>query len=68
MKQYIQYNRITGYITASIRTSGDAPVYEWQIVRDPPVDIEGKMVDLNTLQLVDIPPKADGEAEPTVDE
>lgn len=68
MKQYIQYNHTTGRITATIRTLADAPAYEYQIIMEPPVEVEGKMVDLNTLKLIDIPPPANEEAEPIADE
>lgn len=54
MTQYVQYNT-DGYITATIITEGTAPNFARQLVFEEAVETEGKMVDLDTLTLVDIP-------------
>lgn len=54
--QYVQYNE-DGQITASVMTIGSAPDHPRQLAFETPVDIEGKMVDLVTLALIDIPPE-----------
>lgn len=55
MPQYIQFND-DGFITATVITDGEEPSMENQLVFDPPIDVSGKMVDINTLQLIDAPP------------
>lgn len=53
MPFYIQYDS-QGYISTVIADT--APACENQIAFAEPFDTSGKMLDLNTMQLVDLPP------------
>ena len=54
MTQYIQYDE-EGNITAAIMGSGSAPVHPRQLMLDVPITILNKRVDLDTLEIIDIP-------------
>lgn len=53
MTQYVQYDE-NGFIRASVISYGKAPECERQLAFDPPVDVTGKRVDLETGTLVDV--------------
>lgn len=53
MKQYIQYNPTTGAITAAVR-SVVAPIVENQIELNFPLSIVGRVVNLQTLDIIDV--------------
>jgi hypothetical protein len=60
MKTSVQYNTLTGDISAVVQTSKppkdeDFPKNRAQILIDGPVDCDGKRVNLKTLELEDCP-------------
>lgn len=55
MQYFVQYDALTGNITGVIHGS-TAPNHPNQLVLDQPVDAFLKMVDLETLQIIDRPP------------
>lgn len=51
---YIQYDEV-GNISATVNTSSAAPIYPRQLSFDEPFSTSGKMVDINTLEIKDVP-------------
>lgn len=56
MAFYIQYDPETGFINSTVNSSGEMPENENQlIIQEGWVPTEGKQVNLQTLELEDIP-------------
>jgi hypothetical protein len=55
MTFYVQYDPTTGLIQSTVQSNGKAPNCDNQLVFGSYVDITNKVVDLNSLTLVDAP-------------